>query len=504
MDLETSRVLVVDDESFFREAICESLRNASIDCVAADGNEQALELAREPGVGVVVLDVGLPGASGIELLRRLDAERPMLRVIALAAQTDHDLVVEALRLGACDYLAKPLHDEELVLAVRRALQGFGMQSRWETLQSRLSALEECLADLTTPANSSEPVETLETRVVEGVAKVLGASRVSLMLLDDQSGSLQPVAATGPGLTPSEMDVLAVGQGVAGFALLNGEPVVVPNVHEDERFADRIVEGRYHANSFAVVPLCNAGLPMGVLCATERGDDDPFGAADQSLLRILALQIGPMLALSTSAEGAARLDDYSAKTLVTAEAPLDEPDAVDNAELARSICEAVTDEVEPDRLLEATLAAIAKAVRADVASLYLVDREGKELVLEKQYDRAGPMDRPRLSAHAGLTGTVFQTGRLVATDVPDGDSRFAPEIDTPEGGAVGPLLCVPIRVRGKTLGVVRVFPSAGGHASARTGEVLTAAMSAAVRNVLMYRSLLDSVDEVARARRQSGG
>jgi signal transduction protein with GAF and PtsI domain len=171
-------------------------------------------------------------------------------------------------------------------------------------------------------------------------------------------------------------------------------------------------------------------------------------------------------------------------------------------LARAICDAVTAEIEPDRLLEAALAAVATTTRADLASLYLVSRDGRELLLEGQCDRAGRGDRPRLPAHVGLTGTVFQTGQLVATDAPDGDARFTPEVDTPAGGTVGPFLCAPVRVRAKILGVVRVFPSDGSHAFARTGEILMASMSAAVRNVLMYRSLLESVDEVARARREA--
>jgi hypothetical protein len=65
-----------------------------------------------------------------------------------------------------------------------------------------------------------------------------------------------------------------------------------------------------------------------------------------------------------------------------------------------------------------------------------------------------------------------------------------------------MLCVPVRLKAKTLGVLRAFASKEGGISARTGEVLTAAISAAVRNVLMYRSLLESVDEVARARRET--
>jgi len=52
-----------------------------------------------------------------------------------------------------------------------------------------------------------------------------------------------------------------------------------------------------------------------------------------------------------------------------------------------------------------------------------------------------------------------------------------------------------------LGVFRAFPEAAGAPSARTGEVLSAALSAAVRNVLLYRSLVESIDEVARARRE---
>ena len=100
------------------------------------------------------------------------------------------------------------------------------------------------------------------------------------------------------------------------------------------------------------------------------------------------------------------------------------------------------------------------------------------------------DREELPVGVGLTGTVLHTGRLIATDNPQRDDRFDAGVDTPEGGTPGPLLCVPVRVRDKTLGVLRVFPEAGVSASARTGEILTSAISAAVRNVLMYRSLLD--------------
>ena len=70
------------------------------------------------------------------------------------------------------------------------------------------------------------------------------------------------------------------------------------------------------------------------------------------------------------------------------------------------------------------------------------------------------------------------------------------------GEVRPLLCVPVVLRGKTLGVLRAYPKQPSGASARTGELLVSAVSAAVRNVFLYRSLLDSIDDVAEARREA--
>ena len=92
------RVLVVDDERFFREAIRDALVDAGLECEAVTNDEEALVAARDPLVAVVVLDVGLGEAGGIEVLRRLLAERPAVRVIVLSAHNDHELVIEAQRL----------------------------------------------------------------------------------------------------------------------------------------------------------------------------------------------------------------------------------------------------------------------------------------------------------------------------------------------------------------------------------------------------------------------
>ena len=506
---ESTRVLVVDGERFFREAICDALRDASIDCITAEREEDAFELARRPEVGVVILDIGTPGVGGLDLLRWLGAERPGLSVIVLSAQLDHDRVLDALRIGASDYLAKPLHNEELVLAVRRALLSSGMHASWESLCSRLAALETQLAALASESEADESESALADRMALAVADVLDVSRASLMLLEGDSGPLRVVGATGCDVEPAEMDPVEIGSGVAGWVLDEGRALAVSDVGEHKRFAGRVVDGRYRSGAFAVAPIKGDGKPIGVLCVTERGDGGSFGSQDLSLLQILALQIGPLIArLRARGETKAAADvDRSEPEpqLVAGSTPIgvheDKAGVSEDAELARAICDVITSEVEPERVISASLAVVATGVPAAPVSLYLLGSNGRELILENQCERAGHADREKLPVDSGLTGVVLQTGRLVATDAPDRDPRFDPEVDTPECGAVSPLLCVPVRFRNKTMGVMRVFLETGVPASARTGEILAAAISAAVRNALLYRGLLECVDEVAKARRE---
>jgi GAF domain-containing protein len=286
-----------------------------------------------------------------------------------------------------------------------------------------------------------------------------------------------------------------------MALARSEPILVGDVAADERFAGRAPDGRYASNSFAVAPLAAGARVLGVLCATERASGEPFDEEDLALMRILSVQLAQMLEV--------RRDQAP---IVEAEPLLEEPheeaggvrtvgEVGPEAELARAICEAVTAEVEPVRILEAALRPVAETLRAAPVSLYLVDAERGELVLEAECDRGVRSDRSALATGRGLTGTVLESGSLIASEDPAADPRFDEGVDTPEDGGPGPLLCGPLRFRGKVLGIFRAFPEKSEEASPGVGEVLAAALSAAVRNVLLYRSLVDTIDEVARARRE---
>jgi signal transduction protein with GAF and PtsI domain len=230
--------------------------------------------------------------------------------------------------------------------------------------------------------------------------------------------------------------------------------------------------------------------------TDPEGGEPFDEEDLALLRILAAQIAGLIKANAETLDAAVPEAPLLETDLAAEEAVDRGDA----ELARIICDAATAEVEPQRILRAAVHAVGDRLRASPVSIYLL--ENGELVRQSEHDGGLRSDRATLPLARGLTGTVAETGQLVACDQPSSDPRFDDLVDTPEDGVASPLLCGPLRFRGKTLGVYRVFPEEGVVPSAETGEVLTAALSAAVRNVLLYRSLVETIEEVARARREA--
>jgi CheY-like chemotaxis protein/GAF domain-containing protein len=495
--MSRGRVLVVDDERFFREAIADVLQPAGFDTLSAATGGEALELVTDPSVGVLVLDLVLPDVHGLEVFRRVRELRPDLRVIILSAHTDQDSVLEALRLGAFDYLAKPLHEEELVLAVRRALETWDIASGWSRLRGRIERLEGAIGELWSRARGERGAiapEDLRELAVQAAAEVLGAAKTSLMLLDEGAAELRVAAAHGRKIGRGQMDAVRVGEGVAGLALARREPILVSNVASDERFRERSQVERYASGSFAIAPLVAGARAIGVLCAADPASGDPFDAEDLVLLRILAGQVAQMIE-PAAAPAAAELD-------LTQPAP--EPtDDLRASELARAVCEAVTAEIEPGRILDAALRPVARALGAAPVSLYLFDAAKGALVREAECDGGRRSDRPLLPPRGGLTGAVFASGQLVATPEPGTDPRFHPTADTPQDGRPGPLVCGALRFRGKNLGVFRAFPERAADASPALGEVLAAALSAAVRNVLLYRSLVETIEEVAEARREAG-
>jgi DNA-binding NarL/FixJ family response regulator len=123
------KVLVVDDHELFRRGLIGLLEERGIEVVgeaalAAD----AIRLAAEIGQCVVLMDLSMPGMSGIEAVQRLAAAAPLARALALTVLADDQHVIEALLAGACGYVVKDATIDEIVEGVRAASRGEAMIS----------------------------------------------------------------------------------------------------------------------------------------------------------------------------------------------------------------------------------------------------------------------------------------------------------------------------------------------------------------------------------------
>jgi putative two-component system response regulator len=115
-------LLIVDDEAAIRKLLCQKLSREGYRCEEANTAEQILNTMATSPISLVVLDIKMPGKSGIELLPEIKSGYPDTAVIMVTAVTDVNVAIQCLKQGADDYLCKPFNLEEVSLAVQRALE----------------------------------------------------------------------------------------------------------------------------------------------------------------------------------------------------------------------------------------------------------------------------------------------------------------------------------------------------------------------------------------------
>ncbi len=129
------RVLLVDDHALVRSAIRQALDAPDIEVVGEARNaEEALDLAPRLRPDLVLLDIDLPGMTGIEAVRELAPRLPETRVVMLTVSTDRRNLLEAMRHGAAGYLTKDLTGDALLRAVRGLRRGDLAMSRQHAAQ----------------------------------------------------------------------------------------------------------------------------------------------------------------------------------------------------------------------------------------------------------------------------------------------------------------------------------------------------------------------------------
>jgi DNA-binding NarL/FixJ family response regulator len=164
--LDELRVLVVDDHDLFRTGLRNLLEEQGVNVVGEAGNgETAMRLAADLAPDVVIMDLNMPGAGGVETTRRLARLAPLSRVVVLTISADDDDVMNAVMAGACGYLLKDSSIQDLIAGIRAAAEGESLispQIAAKVLQRlRASARNEGAAETIRAELSDRELEVLK-------------------------------------------------------------------------------------------------------------------------------------------------------------------------------------------------------------------------------------------------------------------------------------------------------------------------------------------------------
>ncbi|MCU0914038.1 MAG: sigma-54 dependent transcriptional regulator [Planctomycetes bacterium] len=135
---QKSEILVADDEATFRETFTKVLEEEGFAVTpVCDGREATEAILKQP-YAVAILDIQMPGSDGISVLREITAVRPQTRVIMVTAYGTVEMAVEAIKLGACDYVMKPVNFDEMLTKIRQHLRFVELEAENRKLREELN------------------------------------------------------------------------------------------------------------------------------------------------------------------------------------------------------------------------------------------------------------------------------------------------------------------------------------------------------------------------------
>ncbi len=146
MDKDKISVLILDDEKHFTEELAEFLDLTGHQVYEANTVDNGLYILDRHPVDLLILDIRLPGADGLDVLKKVKSDFPAIEVIIVSGHGDMDTVIKAMRLGAFDYLRKPFRHIDIQIAIERSRKFLLLQRRLVLAEERNSLISKALED----------------------------------------------------------------------------------------------------------------------------------------------------------------------------------------------------------------------------------------------------------------------------------------------------------------------------------------------------------------------
>ncbi len=174
------KILVVEDNKLFRFSLSETLKEEGYSVIEAGDGNAAIEIFKEEEPDLIILDLKIPKIPGMEVLKRIKEITDDIPIIIITGHGDISSAVSAMKLGAFDYLTKPLNMEDLKLAVKKALESTSLKREVQLLR------EKYLKELGLDSIVAES-EAMKN-ILEEVKRIVEADTSATVLLQGESGT----------------------------------------------------------------------------------------------------------------------------------------------------------------------------------------------------------------------------------------------------------------------------------------------------------------------------
>ena len=284
--MEKNRILVLDDELVIQQLLVRAFTEDRYQVEAAEDSNAALKRMKEEPFDLLITDLKMPRVSGMDVLKEMKSVNPYMEVIIITGYPTVESAVEAVKMGAFDFVCKPFDLAEMKTTVTRCLEKQKFSSNYVKL-SELTTLFEISKTISISTN----IKSLLDRILDSALGIVKARRGSILLLDENTGKLIVSAARGLSEEVIDNTRIPLGEGIAGKVDKEGKPVLVSGAEQAPGLRD---SSRYETNSFLSIPLVSkySDSPentLGVINITDKISQDNFTERDQALLFVLAGQ-----------------------------------------------------------------------------------------------------------------------------------------------------------------------------------------------------------------------
>jgi PAS domain S-box-containing protein len=272
------RVLIVDDEVELMAALCESLTDQGYEALGKTSAQEALALLQGEDIDLLVCDLMMPDMDGIALLRAALDIDPHLVGIIMTGQGTIQTAVDAMKVGAFDYVLKPFRLQALLPVLARALQVRRLHT--ENVQLREAV---AIYELGQAIAYSPDTNTILHKVVEGALQQVNGNEAAIMLPTPDGEELFVAVVRGKNQDTLLGTRVSMAHSVMGWVAHHREPLTVPGAVSDLPFAPQ-----YMRTEFATLalPMLTGGKLMGILSVSAARRRRPFTLGQVKALSIL--------------------------------------------------------------------------------------------------------------------------------------------------------------------------------------------------------------------------